>query len=172
MKRFLCLLVALLAMLSFSACQKQDKTDPSDTSDNGDPAEKTYTFVIESLEIAVDAPADELLAALGAPKDYSESPSCAFSGLDKVYIYSGFRVQTYPLNGKDYIHSIAITDDSVATRKGISIGATREQVLAAYPSPDEQSETSLIYHSKSRNMSLQFILRDQAVTNIQYLKSE
>ena len=111
-----------------------------------------------------------ILAALGQWRDYAESASCAFEGLDKVYTYAGFEIQTYPEGEKDFVYIIVLQDDTVATEKGVRIGATKEAVIAAYGTPDKETDTSLTYNGKG--MYLQFILRDGAVTSIQYAKAQ
>ena len=128
-----------------------------------------YSFQVEQTVIAVDAPAKVILDALGPWSNYAESPSCAFEGMDKVYTYAGFEIETYCLGGGDYIAAIHLLDDSVATQKGIRIGSSAQEVLNAYGTPTSQNDTSIVYSAKG--MKLQFLLRGGAVTNIQYLKT-
>ncbi|MBQ8431914.1 MAG: hypothetical protein IJX28_03425 [Clostridia bacterium] len=129
----------------------------------------TYTFAVGSTTVAIDAPAASLLEALGAWSDYAESPSCAFEGMDKVYTYASFELETYCLGGVDYIAAVHLLDDSVTTRKGIRIGSTAQEVLDAYGTPASQSDAAIVY--TATGMKLQFLLRDGVVTNIQYLKN-
>ena len=160
MKKLICIILALTALMALTAC---DGEEP-------DAAEAKYVFVANGVEIRIDAPADTVLPALGEPKSYDESPSCAFEGLDKVYVYAGFKIQTYPLNGKDYIYSVSLTDDSVATPESVAVGAGKDQVTAAYGTPTTQSDTEMVYRDTQSKMHLQFLLRDGKVTNIQYAK--
>ena len=88
------------------------------------------------------------------------------NGLDKVYTYAGFEIQTYPIGEKDFVYMIILQDDTVATEKGIRIGATKDAVLTAYGTPNEESANALTYNGKG--MYLQFILREGTVTSIQY----
>ena len=159
MKKILIYLLLVAMIFSFVACKENDS-----------PAEegKTYTFTSGSTKIAIDADAAPILAALGAWRDYAESASCAFEGLDKVYTYAGFELQTYPMGEKDFVYMIILQDDTVATEQGIRIGDTKDAVLAAYGTPDKQTDTALTYNGTG--MYLQFILRDGAVTSIQYGK--
>lgn len=160
MKRAVCLITLILLLLGCASCAD---TPPAQN-------ERAYVFRHGQTEIAVDAEASEILAALGMWLDYSESPSCAFEGLDKVYLYQGFRVQTYTAGGKDFIHSVELTDDSVATPEGISVGATAEQIVAVYGEPTSSTDTAMTYVDTERGMYLQFILRGGTVTNISYVK--
>lgn len=124
---------------------------------------------VNGTEIAIDAKAAPVLAALGKEQAYEESPSCAFEGMDKLYVYSGFRVKTYSLGGVDYIHSVELTDDSLTTPKGLAIGAGVERVTALYGTPTVQNDSGMQFVFE--NTTLQVLMRDGFVTNIQYLKS-
>ena len=161
MKRFICLLLLTAALLGCVACN----TNPSD----GAPK---YVFNVGSITVKINDEAEAVIGALGEALDYSESPSCAFEGLDKVYIYAGFRIQTYPLNGKDYVYSVELTDDSVKTPEGIAIGSSADAVLKAYGEAGKQTDTSILYSDDVGGVTLQFILRDGQVKNIQYLRNE
>lgn len=156
MKKTVCLLLSVLLALSLCAC-----VDPV--------TEKvTYAAAVEGVRIAVDDPAEPVLSALGEWSSYDESPSCAFEGLDKIYGYGSFEIQTYTKDGKDYIRAIYLIDDGCRTQRDIAIGDTAEAVKEAYGTPTRESEGSLQYAGEG--MTLTFLLRDGIVTNIQYLK--
>lgn len=160
MKKIICMMLSILTLFTFVSCGGGE----------ADTDAKNYVFVSGNVTVKLDDPAEPILSALGEPRQYSESPSCAFDGLDKVYVYAGFKLQTYPQNGKDFILSVELTDDSVATPEGISIGAGKDQVITAYGTPDSETDTSLTYKSGAAKTTLQFLLRDGKVTNIQYQK--
>lgn len=161
MKKLLIFLLLATMVLSFVACKENDTSEPET---------KTYTFTSGTTKIAIDADAAPILASLGEWRDYAESTSCAFEGLDKVYIYAGFELQTYPMGEKDYVYIIILQDDTVATEKGIRIGANTEAVIEAYGTPNLRMENLLMYNGNG--MYLQFILRDGVVTSIQYSKAQ
>ena len=161
MKKCLIYLLLVATVLSFASCK-----------DNNPPAGEgeIYTFTSGTTKIAIDDDVAPILASLGEWRDYAESASCAFEGLDKVYVYAGFEIQTYPMGEKDFVYMIILQDDTVATEKGIRIGDTKDAVIAAYRIPDEQTDNSLTY--KGEGMYLQFIMREDMVTSIQYCKAE
>ena len=161
MKRIIsiCLMISLLACV-FAGCEKKEEKSEQNAG--------AYIFRAGEVSIAIDAQAAPILEALGAWKDYAESPSCAFEGMDKVYTYAGFEIETYCLDGVDYIASVRLLDDTFKTQKGITIGSTKEAVIEAYGEPAESGELSLIY--QDAGMKLQFLLRDGVVCDIQYLK--
>lgn len=160
MKKIICMMLSLLMLFTFVSCGDGE----------ADTDAKNYVFVSGNVTVKLDDPAEPILSALGEPRQYSESHSCAFDGLDKVYVYAGFKIQTYPQNGKDYVLSVELTDDSVATPEGIAIGAGKDQVVTAYGTPDSESATALSYLDTAKKVTLQFLLRDGKVTNILYLR--
>lgn len=160
MKKILIYILLAAIVLTFVACK--DNNDPSAKERN------PYTFVSGGVSIAIDADVAPILAALGQWQSYDESPSCAFEGLDKIYTYGGFDIKTYPQGGKDFVHSVILYDDTVAIEKDIRIGSTADAVKTAYGTPDEQTDTALIYNAKG--MLLQFLLENGSVTSIQYCK--
>lgn len=126
----------------------------------------TYVFQTGDCTIAIDQDMAEVLTALGEPQSYFEAASCAFEGLDKTYTYGGFQVLTRPDGDKDYVNSILLTDDSVTTPEGLYIGASKEDVTAVYG--EGESLGSGIMYTKE-NVTLSFILENDAVISIEYL---
>ncbi|MBQ3014663.1 MAG: hypothetical protein IJD75_05980 [Clostridia bacterium] len=158
MKKLLIYLLLATVLLSLVAC-KDNETPPEEE-------KKVYTFTSGSTQIAINADAAPIVAALGQWRDYAESPSCATTGLDKIYIYPGFEIYTVPEGDKDRISMIRLYDDTVATEEGIRVGATKEAVIAAYGTPDQTYDTNITYEMVG--MYLQFSLQDGVVTSIQY----
>ena len=160
MKKILTLLLILVLVLATVACTKEAE-QPSDA--------PFAQMTVNGTEIAIDAQAAAVLAALGKESAYEESPSCAFEGMDKLYSYSGYRVKTYSQNGVDYIYSVELMDDSLTTPEGLSIGADASKVTELYGTPAQQNDSGMQFVHE--NTTLQVLLRDGVVTNIQYLKS-
>lgn len=129
-------------------------------------APESYVFLSGDFAISIDQDMAEVLAALGEPQSYFEAASCAFEGLDKTYTYSGFQVLTRPDGDKDYVNSILLTDDSVTTPEGLYIGASADDVTAAY-SQGENLGSSLRYTKDG--VVLSFILENDKVISIEYL---
>ena len=102
----------------------------------------------------MNSDAAAVVEKLGEPLDYFESESCAFEGLDKVYTYPGFKLNTYPEEDKDYVLSVVFMDDTVETEEGIAIGSTKDQVTEAYGDPAEESDTSLVYEKGDTEMTI------------------
>ncbi len=159
-KRLICGLLVLCTVILLGACTPAEDAEP------------LYVFTYNGTKIEINDSAEEILAALGTWKQYSESPSCLFDGLDKIYGYGGFRIQTYPKDGKEFVYSVELLDDSVATSKGITIGSTRDAVIAAYGEGGRDTGSALIYTDTTYGTELMISLRDGAVINIQYKKAE
>ena len=73
-----------------------------------------------------------LKGALGDPIDMLAAPSCAFKGDDKEFTYDGISIYTNPLGDQDVWYEAYITGGDWTTTRGIGIGSSREEVLAAY----------------------------------------
>ena len=79
MKKLIALLLAVAMMLCFAACQPSENPDESKPQGNTqEPVQDSFSFTYKGTKIALHAPAAPILEALGEPKSYSESTSCAF----------------------------------------------------------------------------------------------
>ncbi|MBQ7173436.1 MAG: hypothetical protein IJR88_04895 [Clostridia bacterium] len=158
----ICMLLILLVGSLVSCNQKEDPIQD-------DPNEAGY-FEFGNHLFAVDGEVTEAtLASLGTQtKEPEEAPNCAFDSQNILYSFSGFEVETYAKNGKNYFYAIYLLDDSiVADRENIVVGASKEAVIAAYGEATDAKEGSLTYERE--DYSLVFFLRDGKVTRIHYL---
>lgn len=127
---------------------------------------KGYVFVYDDIVMEIDLPASAVLPRLGEPNSYFEAPSCAFNGIDKIYTFNSFEVDTYPFEGEDRISSILFRDDSVATMEGIGIGDPVEELIAAYGEDSTEENGVTVYHKDG--MKLCFIIEEGCVSSIEY----
>lgn len=128
-------------------------------------AVKGYVFVTGGVTVEMDGDMAPVLAALGEPASYFEAASCAFEGLDKIYTYNGFEIDTYPAQDTDLVSAVILKDDSVTTAEGICIGDPLEKLLAAYGEGNQ--ENGMLVYEKD-GMKLCFILQDDSVISIEY----
>ncbi len=144
--------------LSLAACGSSDGgSSSSGSSSSGSAASSSsegFSFTSGSTKIEMNADASAIVDELGDPDDYFESESCAFEGLDKVYTYPGFHLNTYPVDDKDYVLSVDFMDDTVETDEGISIGSTKDEVTEAYGEPAEETSSSLVYEKGDTEMTI------------------
>ena len=107
-----------------------------------------------------------VLAKLGEPVNYYEAPSCAFEGVDKIYTYASFQIDTYPIEGVDMLASIYFLDDLVKTPEGISLFMSEDDMIAAYGQPTTVNGTEYIY--EKGDGTLRFIIDEGEIISIEY----
>ena len=170
MKKAIRILAALLlGILVLSACGSDvviiDKTTAvPDSGTDG------FVFVTEGksgkLEIRVDALMAPILEALGEPLQYFEAASCAFNGLDKMYTYAHYEIDTYPQADGDRVSSIFFRDDLIKTPEGLAIGSTKAEMEKLYGTAYTVKGTELRY--EKNGMFLKIIVKDDRVASITY----
>ena len=124
-----------------------------------------YFFTVDGFAIAPDMDMSLVLEKIGKEKSYFEAESCAFQGLDKMYTYADFEIDTYPQGDKDLISAILLKDDLVETDEGVAIGESLSDIEAAYGSA--KAEDGTVTFTKG-NMKLVFILEGDSIASIEY----
>ena len=167
MKKLIAILAIFCLVLSFAACAQPQSTENVGTTPNmGNPGDPNAPhFMYNGTKIALNGDMQVILNALGEPKSYSESASCAFEGLDKTYIYDSFVIETYPDGEHDYVYRFWFMDDMVKTAEGIKIGDSSDAVAAAYGAENYNGRNAYII--KSDKYSTTIILADGAVSSIE-----
>ena len=157
MKRFISFALACLMLVCFVGC------------DGGEVA-KNYVFSANGVEIKVGGEANAVVSALGEAQNLVETPSCGGGAEpDREYTYAGFKFNTVNDNGKNVIVKIVLTDDSVSTPEGISIGSSRDEVIASYGENFTENATgTLIYTDGATKLMLGFT--DGSVSAIHYVE--
>lgn len=125
-----------------------------------------WTFQAGDVTITPDMDMSAIADQLGEPKSYFEAASCAFEGLDKIYTYTSFEIETYPQDTADCIKSIVLKDDTVSTVEGVSIGDSEDKVRETYGAPAEESTGKLVYQKEKTN--LVFVISSGVVASIEY----
>lgn len=146
---------------STSSAETADTTQEKETSDKG------FSFVHNNVKITPNDLVDPLITALGSEYTYHESPSCAYIGLDKCYVYKGFSIYTYPdENAVDHVLQIVLTDDSLSTPEGLTIGDSADKVIELYGNDYAESDGSYAYTLEKTNLTI--IIKNDKVVSIQY----
>lgn len=125
-----------------------------------------WTFQAGDVTLTPDMDMSAIADQLGEPKSYFEAASCAFEGLDKIYTYTSFEIETYPRDTADCIKSIVLKDDTVSTVEGVSIGDSEDKVRETYGAPAEESTGKLVYQKEKTN--LVFVISSGVVASIEY----
>ncbi len=171
MKKRLLSLILAISCICMCACQgagsgnsgtgnNQGNSNPSDNK------EASFVFVYDGMELSVNEEIESVIAKLGEPISYYEAASCAFEGLDKIYTYSSFQLDTYPQNGKDMLASIYFKDDLVKTKEGISLYMTMDDMVKTYGKATIVNDNVYIY--EKGNGCLKFIIKDGEIISIEY----
>ena len=125
-----------------------------------------YFYTLDGTKVLLNSKMEDVVAAIGEPDKYFESESCAFQGLDKVYTYGSVVITTYPDNEVDYVYTIDLKDDTVETDEGLFIGASKEDVEAAYGTPGDKTDIAYIYTKGDTKLTI--IFEDDCVAGITY----
>ena len=164
MKKFLIIALAAMLVLGLCACT-EGSTGGTTAPGNQASSPVGYRFTYNGYQFGVGMDMKDV--KLGEPLDKAVSESCAFGGQDIVYYYSSIQISTNDEEGYEKIYSIYLEDDLVSTEKGISIGATVDQLKAAYGEPDALSTESSLFYAKD-GMKLRFNISNGKVSSIVY----
>ena len=133
-------------------------------------AEESGAFAVTYREVTVEIgkEAEDVLAALGEPQSKKEIGDCGGLGAQVRYDYSSLIV--YVLESKDgaVIDQITLTDDLVATEKGICIGDSQEKVKEAYGDTLQDDGSRWFYRSGKNRVT--FKIEDGKVTAIDLMQ--
>lgn len=145
--------------------QNQGSSNVQNDSTNKAQGTKGYAFVSNGTTVEMDVDAAPIIEKLGEPVSYYEAASCAFEGLDKMYTYKGFELDTYPNGDADYVSAVIFKEDSIKTPEGVGLGDTSEKVEKAYGSGTQ--ENGMLVYAKD-GMKLCFIIKDDEVVSVEY----
>lgn len=167
--------MALTVCMTAVGCSKEpernvvigESNSTSDVDEEKVNTEQKFSFVHNNVKISPNDLVDPLVTALGSDYTYHESPSCAYIGLDKCYVYPGFSIYTYPdEDAVDHVLQIVLTDDTISTPEGLIIGDTSEKVLELYGNDYAESDGSYAY--TRGKTCLMIIMKNDRVFSIQY----
>ncbi len=102
----------------------------------------------------------------GQEQSYSEVPSCAGQGTDKVYNYGSYEITAYQDGEEEKIYSVYFIDDQITTTEGVKISDDKSVMLEKYGESYEQTGNQYTY--KSGNVLLAFIVENDFITSITY----
>lgn len=134
----LAICLAALCLLAFSGCAGQQAAGFG---------EKDLVLTVAGKEYHTRDNIETVIEALGDGYEYAEGKSCDYDGLDKTYTYEAATFYTNPLAEGDLLAEIYSESAETATSKGVSPGASKADVLAAYGEPAEQDDYLLIYRA-------------------------
>ena len=157
MKKFISLALLLAMLVCFVGCDGGSET-------------KSYLFKSGEVEIKVGGDANATVSALGEAQNLVETPSCGGGAEpDREYTYAGFKFNTVNENGVNKIVKIVLTDDSVSTPEGISIGDGREAVIETYGADYTENASGTLVYTDGVSQ-LMFGITDGSVSAIHYVE--
>lgn len=179
MKRsFLILLAAVLVLtmaFTLTGCGSDTPTEapataaPTQAGQTGAGiTEADTTFGINGVDVALDGSIDAVITALGDPLDVKSELSCHGEGDDKTYTYNGFVIKSYPKDGEDRVLEVLINDAGIPTSKGIEIGSSIDDVIAAYGDNYSVIAGKRYVYDAGNGKTLRFVTEDNAVVQIDY----
>lgn len=163
--KLLCALLALIMV--FTGCAAGQRKSDVKTSGND-----SLYFTVNDTKIALNAPAQPVLDALGASFGMTEEAGCMQSEMVRTYDYGSFYLQV--TQGKEgyYICGFWFKDGTVSTTEGIHIGSTTQEVEEAYGTVESMDCAGSNYGSclviKGEGQ-LYISLENDVVTSIQYI---
>ena len=155
------LMAALTFLMLATACGGEE---PADT-------KPAYVFKADGLTLWIGQPADGVVDDLPTVSSVLSSTSCGIPGTDYAYPCRGYRVSTTPGSAGDkdhYIKHIELTDDTLSTPEGVTIGSTREEVVSAMRSSGTPDGASGLKYVDGKTCLLFIFGADDCVTSIQY----
>lgn len=173
MKKLLCLLLSLMLLVSLAACGGAPANETPDTTpetnvyteiDEVNAPEKGFAFTIGEVALTPGEAFDP--EALPEADSTFEIESCAGQGTDTVYSYPEAEVTVFDDGNKGVIYSIYVLDPNTATREGLFLGDSQEQVDVTYGTNCVVEDCELIY--TRANTELRIMVEDDAVTAIEY----
>ena len=172
--------LALTSVLAFTGCGKSEQSSAADTpattvaaqattasQETGVIPESDVVFNYNGAKVELNTPIENMISAIGEANDVSSQLSCHGEGEDKTYTYNGFTVNSYPLDGKDYVMEVVVSQAGIPTSKGVSVGDPVSKVTEAYGNNYKAVGVYYSYDAGNKK-SLQFLIENDVVTEIDY----
>ena len=149
---------------SSAASSKVEESTSSAASITADDVKFTYN----GATVELNSEASSAIEALGDYLDVSSELSCHGKGEDMTYTYDGFTVTSYPdSNGVNRVLEIVINTEGKPTNKGIRVGSSVSDVVAAYGNGYKEIGVYYAYDAGGKK-SLQFYIENDTVKEIDY----
>ena len=124
MKKFLALCIALLLMASMVSCG-------GEVNDDDNVPLKNYYVIYNGTQLEVGVEMNNYLSKLGSYTS-EDGEACGTDEKDVIYTLSGIEIETHVSGNSEIVRQIKIVNDAQSTVKGITIGSTKDEVVAAY----------------------------------------
>ncbi|MDR0812475.1 MAG: hypothetical protein LBO63_00505 [Oscillospiraceae bacterium] len=170
--RLFCAAVCLTLALSLAACRRTDKPEePSDTPPTTSAVDPTvpegeFVFMFDGTPVSLIEPLTAIQAIIGAPSSEEQKPDST----SRTMYYDGFYITTFQSGTITYVRALIITENTVSTAEGITLGSTADDIKAAYGDTPEFSSMSDVYKYTRGGVNLMFVTgEEERVMAISYL---
>ena len=149
----------LASVFALASCTDKKKDDASG---------KNYYVTYNGQKVEVGADAKKLIKKLG---DYTsvDGEACGTDEKDVIYTLSGLEIETHVNKDGETVRKIKILNDSQKTEKGITIGATRDEVIKAYGNDYTESASGTLKYEGDTSVIEFYFGTAGSVSNI-YIK--
>ncbi len=130
-----------------------------------EPKSIEYEFTYQGKTIKVNEVMDK--EKIGPENSFYEVPSCAFEGMDKIYEYEHFEIETYMDQEKERIYSIYFTDTKQTTTEGVCVSDSYDKMVETYGNDYKKDGTQYTYTNE--DTCLEFIVENDVITSIKYV---
>lgn len=127
----------------------------------------TETFSIKYNNVEIVPGTEFKKDAIEEQHIFSEIPSCAFEGTDKVYTYDNLEIIVAEIKGKETVYSVYFLDDEQETAEGVKISDSKELMIEKYGEEYKQTLGNRYTYTKER-VELSFIVESGTITSIEY----
>jgi len=153
MKKVFCGLLLLSIVFALFACNGTNPDTPTQPPSTGQGAAplsvNDMLLIVGGTVFRLDDAIGLVTDALGTDYEFSESISCEYEGMDKIFAYEGVEFYTYPVGEKDFLHEIALTAPKYQTARGIAVGDSAERVAGAYGEDYDDQDGIWVYPADS-----------------------
>ena len=173
MKKSLILIVAIIIVVAICVgvyfLTKDSKESNSPVENNAglaaqDNNETTIKLEFEGKDMTPGAVFSKDI--FGQEQTYSEVPSCAGQGTDKVYNYGSYEITAYQDGEQEKIYSVYFIDDQITTSEGVKLSDEKSVMIEKYGENYEELGSQYTYSSE--NVNLSFIVENDIITSITY----
>ncbi len=146
------MLISLFCLFTLTSCGQDAKTLKS-IEVNG----KTIACDMDMKKVLLDFSDLEY--------EYSESISCAYNGMDKIYDFAdaGFVVYTYPDGDKDFVLEVAVSSEGIKQLKDkVYVGMPLSELESLFGT-DYQKEGDTVTYKVEGKQTMYYLLDDDKV---------
>lgn len=173
MKKQILAVLAICLCLCLVACgeaeptvttQPTQPTQTSPTTETQPDAQKGFGYAFGNVVLTPGESFDA--AALPEALSRFEAPSCAFQGVDITYSYENLEIVTYDEGKGEKLYSIYFLTPDAKTAEGLSISATRQDMITCYGQPTSEENGQCIYRRGDTELAVLF--NGDTVISIEY----